>query len=82
MERITQKSCGEYTAADPAQTLKRLGRLEDMYEALCAELAHTISQMDRLSAEGKGKAATYRQLFANKLTFMNLKSRFEIYGIF
>lgn len=82
MERITQKTAEGYTASDLELAINRLGRLEDMYEALCAELARTVSQIERLTAEGKGKTVTYRQLFVNKLNLMNLKSRFDIYGIF
>ncbi len=81
MDRITKKAGRNYSAVNLDQAVERLGKLEDMYEALCAELAQTIDQMERLSAEGKGKSATYRQLFANKLTLMNLKARFELYGM-
>lgn len=84
MERYTGKTEQGYQirnmkTMDDAVT--RLGRLEDMYEALQAELSNTTSQLQQLSVQGKTKSATYRQLFGNKLTLQGLISRFEIYGM-
>lgn len=81
MKRCTVKKEQQYTTQDVAQALEQLGRLEDMYDALCAELQHTVQQMQTLSAQGKTKSATYRQLFANKLTLQGLISRFDVYGL-
>ena len=80
MERLTQKTGTGYIVADPIQAVNKLGRLEDMYEALCEEKQKIERDMEQLSDSGKTKTATYRQLFANKLTLINLLSRFEVYG--
>ena len=61
---------------------QRLRAFEDMLAAILRQYDDTTEKMAKLKAEGKEKTVTYRQLFANKLTLMNLKSRFEIYGIF
>ncbi|WP_270738986.1 hypothetical protein [Massilioclostridium coli] len=80
MERLTQKIETGYIVADPIQAVNKLGRLEDMYEALCEEKQKIERDMKQLSDSGKTKTVTYKQLFANKLTVINLLSRFEVYG--
>lgn len=84
MERYTGKTEQGYQIQNMEtmnEAVTRLGQLEDMYEALQAELGHTTSQLQQLSAQGKTKSASYRQLFGNKLTLQGLISRFEIYGM-
>ena len=80
MERLTEKTETRYIVADPIQAVNKLGRLEDMYEALCEEKQKIERDMKQLSDSGKTKTVTYKQLFANKLTVINLLSRFEVYG--
>lgn len=79
MERLTTKNENRYTAGNTDEAIKKLGRFEDMYEALQKELSDTADKMEKLKAEGKTKSVTYKQLFANKLTVMNIISRIEIY---
>lgn len=79
MERITSKAENGYTAEDTNRAVKRLGCFEDMFEALQKELSDTVNKMKKLKAEGKTKSVTYKQLFANKLTVMNIISRIEVY---
>ena len=79
VKRLTAKTEEGYTAADMEAALRRLGRLEDLYEALCAEQEKIAADMERLSEAGRTKSATYRQLFAGKLNVTNLISRMEIY---
>ena len=80
MERLTEKTETGYIVADPIQAVNKLGRLEDMYEALCEEKQKIERDMKQLSDSGKTKTVTYKQLFANKLTVINLLSRFEVSG--
>ena len=77
VERLTAKTEEGYAAADMEAALRRLGRLEDLYEALCAEQEKIAADMERLSEAGRTKSATYRQLFAGKLNVTNLISRME-----
>lgn len=78
MERFTVKQGDGYAAADLSAAVGRLGKWEDMYESLCVELEKTAGDMAALAAKGREKSAAYRQLFAHKLTLMQLKSRLEI----
>lgn len=78
MQRHTQKQEDGYTAEDLPAAIRRLGKWEDMYEALLSELEKTAADMAALAAAGKEKSATYRQLFAAKLTLLQFKSRLEI----
>lgn len=57
MERLTQKlPQGGYEAkVDPFSVLERLGRLEDLYDALIAEREKTASQMDARSGKGENR---------------------------
>lgn len=79
MDRLTVKSGENYSTENIDSAIKRLGCFENMYEALEKELADTVSKMEKLKSEGKIKSVTYKQLFANKLTVMNIISRIEVY---
>lgn len=79
MERITKINDSGYTADDLSAAVTRLGQFEDLYEALCDERDKSAEKMNALSADGKTKTASYRQLFANKLTAMNLIAKIEVF---
>lgn len=79
MERYTIKTENGYTAADTEKAVRRLACFENMYASLENELSDTVSKMEKLKSEGKTKSVTYKQLFANKLTLMNIISRIEVY---
>jgi len=61
--------------ADGFMAIERLGRLEDVIDRLQKEYAQTTEALDRLSAQGKEKTATYKQLWANKLNLRELLTR-------
>ena len=61
--------------------LERLAAYDRMYADLLKERDKVLSDMEKLRAAGKNKAATYQQHLAQKLTLQNLIGRFEIYGI-
>ena len=46
-----------------------------------AELADTAARMDALRAENKVKTATYRQLFAARVTLKDIVRRLEERGL-
>ena len=79
IQRLTTKTEDGYTAADSQEATDRLGRLEDLYEALYAEQDRISADMERLAQAGRTKSATYRQLVASKMNVTNLISRMEIY---
>jgi len=73
-ERLTEKTPDGYRA-DGLMAIERLGRLEDVIERLQQELQKTEEALTRLAGQGKEKSATYRQLFANKMTLKELLLR-------
>ena len=46
-----------------------------------AEYAGIVSKMEKLKGEGKVKTVTYKQLMASRLTYQNMLSLYEIYGL-
>ena len=73
-ERLTVPTETGYQA-DGLMAIERLGRLEDVIDRLQTEYAQTLEALDRLSAQGKEKTATYKQLWANKLGLRELLLR-------
>lgn len=65
-ERLTEKTESGYEA-DGRMAIERLGRLEDVIDRLWSEYEQSTAALDRLSAQGKEKSATYRQLWANRM---------------
>ncbi len=61
--------------ADGLMAVERLGRLEDAIGRLQTEYDQTLEALERLSAQGKEKTATYRQLWSNKMTLRELLLR-------
>ena len=57
----------------------------DRYDAFAAdvrvELAATKARMDELAAAGRVKTATYRQLFAARVTLREIDSRLRERGL-
>lgn len=82
MERLTQKlPKGGYQAkADASFVLERLGRLEDLYDALTAERNKIAARMEELRGQGKVKTAAYQQNMAHKLMLQGLMDRMDIYA--
>ena len=81
IQRLTTKREKGYSAPDIQETIDRLGRLEDLYEALYAEQDRITADMERLSQAGRTKSATYRQYMGNKLLYRQLLSMYELYGL-
>lgn len=77
MQRLTKRTNNGYSTPDPQAALDRLGRWEDLYEQLCQEREAATARMQMLTAQGKEKSATYRQLFSNKLTLAIFISRLD-----
>ena len=73
-QRLTVPTEDGYQA-DGLMAIERLGRLEDVIERLQKEYTQTLDALDRLAAQGKEKTATYKQLWANKMSLRELLQR-------
>lgn len=73
-QRLTVPTKHGYEA-DGLMAVERLGRLEDAIGRLQTEYDQTLDALERLSAQGKEKTATYRQLWSNKMTLRELLLR-------
>ena len=60
---------------------EKLAAYERMQAAVRAEYDSTAAKMAELKAKGREKSATYRQLFARKLTLGELLSWYKTYGL-
>ena len=73
-QRLTVPTEDGYQA-DGLMAIERLGRREDVIDRLQKEYAQTLDALERLSAQGKEKTATYQQLWANKMGLKELLLR-------
>lgn len=60
---------------------KRLEAFEKMLSAVQAEYTDILSKMEKMKGAGKVKTVTYQQLMSRKLTYQNMLSLYEIYGL-
>lgn len=60
---------------------ERLRAYDDFAEDVRAELADVTRRMDALRAESKVKTATYRQLFAVRVTLKDIDRRLAERGL-
>lgn len=60
---------------------EQLAAYRAMHTAIRQEYDRTADRMADLKAKGKEKTATYRQLFARKLTLSELLSWYKTYGL-
>ncbi len=60
---------------------ERLAAYDAFAAGVRAELAETEARMDVLRAAGKVKTATYRQLFAGRLTLKDIDRRLSERGL-
>lgn len=64
-----------------AGDVERLAAYESFARDVRAELANTKEKMSELAAAGKVKTATYRQLFAARVTLREIDSRLSAHGL-
>lgn len=58
-----------------------LAAYEEFSRGVRDELASTVARMDELAAAGKLKTATYRQLFAARVTLREIDARLRERGL-
>lgn len=61
--------------------MTREEKFEKMLQSVLAEYDDVTSKMEKLKSENKTKTVTYKQLMASRLSFQNMISRYEIYGL-
>ena len=65
----------------PADDAARLASYDAFAADVRAELASTKARMNELAAAGKVKTATYRQLFAARITLKEIDARLAERGL-
>lgn len=60
---------------------ERLAAFEAMLDSVQRQYAETTTRMDKMKLEGKVKTATYRQLFARKLSLQDALTMYQVYGL-
>ena len=60
---------------------ERLAAFEAMLATVQKQYDETTARMDKMKLEGKVKTATYRQLFARKLSLQDVLTLYEVYGL-
>lgn len=60
---------------------ERLAAYEEFAADVRREYADVEAQMDELKAQGKVKTATYRQLFATRITLKDIDRRLRSRGL-
>lgn len=60
---------------------ERLGAYDAFADEVRAELADVTERMERLRAQNKVKTATYRQLFATRITLKDIDRRLSEHGL-
>jgi hypothetical protein len=59
------------------EAIDRLAEFENFYEQLQSERSRIIAQLDHLRETGKTKSATFRQLFASKISIEMIIERVD-----
>lgn len=59
----------------------RLAAYDEFAAGVRDELTATVARMDELAAAGKVKTATYRQLFAARITLKEIDARLRACGL-
>lgn len=60
---------------------ERLAAFEAVLADVRREYADIAAKMEALKAAGRTKSATYRQLFARRMTLRELLTLFEVHGL-
>ncbi|MDY3225946.1 MAG: hypothetical protein SOW84_08795 [Candidatus Faecousia sp.] len=60
---------------------EREAQFEKMLAFVQQRYADTVAKMEVLKAENKTKSATFRQLMGDKLTYQNMLTLYQLYGL-
>lgn len=83
MSRYTVKQAdGSYTAADTANAIDRLGRLEDLCDLLVQEQTQVAGQLEQMRYENKTHSVKFKELLVKKLNNSNIFTLLKVHGIF
>lgn len=80
MQRLTKRHDDQsYEASDLGAAVYRLGRLEDLYEAMLQQRDDDTERLNELKEKGS-RSATRQQILAHRLMLQNMLDRFDIYA--
>lgn len=81
MRFITKQKDGEYIIDSERANaaIKKLGKLEDMYDALVKSNAETAEKMAVLREKGDNKSVTFKELLVKKLNNNNMLDMLKMY---
>lgn len=80
MERLTERLPGGGYSAESRETaelLEALGRLEDQYESIAAELELVRLNLKDLSQSGRARSATYATLAGSRYMLEDMLKRLD-----
>lgn len=80
-ERLASGASGANGAGHPTGDSERLAAYEAFARGIRTELAEVGARMDVLRTENKVKTATYRQLFATRMTLKDIDRRLVERGL-
>ena len=60
---------------------EREEKFEKMLKAILDQYDDVVAKMEKLKAEEKTKAVTYKQLMTTKLTLGNVLAMYKLYGL-
>lgn len=60
---------------------EREAQFEKMLAFVQQRYVDTVAKMEVLKAENKTKSATFRQLMGDKLTYQNMLTLYQLYGL-
>ena len=80
-ERLASGASGTSGAGHPTGDSERLAAYEAFARGIRTELAEVGARMDVLRTENKVKTATYRQLFATRMTLKDIDRRLVERGL-
>lgn len=79
MERLTRPAPegGYVTESSPEELLAALGKYEDLYESVAAELELVRLNLQELSKAGKARSATYTMLSGSRFLLEEMQKRLD-----
>lgn len=81
MRITTKQENGEYTIVHSQEisAIKKLGRIEDMYDALVKSNEEASGKMAVLKEKGDTKSVTFKEIMIKKLNNTNMLDMLKIY---
>jgi hypothetical protein len=78
---VSAKDIDYNPAGCSGEAINRLGRFEDFYDALLADMDSIPKELDRLRSSGREKSYRYKELMGRKLTVSYVLNLLKDYKI-